>query len=67
MATGLKSIEVGSFVSKKWVTQMADSDEVVKQLKGYTLLTRVLARSLTHSNDFKQASHRQMYLITSQY
>lgn len=49
MATGLKSIEVGSFVSKKWVPQMADSDEVVKQLKGYTLLTRVLARSLTHS------------------
>ncbi len=48
MATGLKSIEVGSFVSKKWVPQMADSDEVVKQLKGYTLLTHVLTHSLTH-------------------
>ena len=26
--SGLKSIEVGSFVSKKWVPQMADSDKV---------------------------------------
>lgn len=31
-ATGLKKIESGSFVSAKWVPQMANSDEVFKQL-----------------------------------
>jgi len=30
---GLKSIEFGSFVSPKWVPQMADSDEVGQQIK----------------------------------
>ena len=32
-AAGLKSIEAGSFVSPKWVPQMADSDEVLKRLQ----------------------------------
>jgi hydroxymethylglutaryl-CoA lyase len=30
--SGLKHIEAGSFVSPKWVPQMADSDEVFKQI-----------------------------------
>ena len=40
---GLKTIEAGSFVSPKWVPQMAGSDEVFKQLAPsratYTALT----------------------------
>ena len=40
---GLQSIEAGSFVSPKWVPQMAGSDEVFKQLPPsqatYTALT----------------------------
>ena len=31
-ATGLSVIEVGAFVSPKWVPQMADSDEVLRRL-----------------------------------
>jgi len=31
-ATGLSAIEVGAFVSPKWVPQMADSDEVLRGL-----------------------------------
>ncbi len=31
--TGLKNIEAGSFVSPKWVPQMANSDSVFKQIK----------------------------------
>jgi hydroxymethylglutaryl-CoA lyase len=42
-STGLKNIEAGSFVSPKWVPQMAGSDEVFKQLTPsqavYTALT----------------------------
>ena len=30
---GLSDIEAGSFVSPKWVPQMADSDEVIKRMK----------------------------------
>ncbi len=30
---GLSDIEAGSFVSPKWVPQMADSDEVIKRIK----------------------------------
>jgi isopropylmalate/homocitrate/citramalate synthase len=30
---GLPDIEVGSFVSPKWVPQMADSDEVIKRIR----------------------------------
>jgi hydroxymethylglutaryl-CoA lyase len=30
---GIKRIEAGSFVSPKWVPQMADSDAVFQQLK----------------------------------
>ncbi|MGQ8365817.1 hydroxymethylglutaryl-CoA lyase [Glaciecola sp. 1036] len=32
-ATGLSKIEVGSFVSPKWVPQMANSDQVLAQIK----------------------------------
>lgn len=32
-AAGLKKIEMGAFVSPKWVPQMADTDKVVKGLK----------------------------------
>ncbi|MFL9923781.1 hydroxymethylglutaryl-CoA lyase [Herbaspirillum lusitanum] len=32
VAAGLKSIEVGSFVSPKWVPQMSGSDEVLRRL-----------------------------------
>lgn len=32
ISAGLKSIEVGSCVSTKWVPQMAQSDELFKQL-----------------------------------
>ena len=32
-ATGLRTIEAGSFVSPKWVPQMADSTEIFKHLQ----------------------------------
>ena len=32
-AAGLKSIEAGAFVSPKWVPQMADSEQVLRQIK----------------------------------
>ena len=32
-ATGLSVIEVGAFVSPKWVPQMAESDEVLRRIK----------------------------------
>ncbi|RKF61098.1 Hydroxymethylglutaryl-CoA lyase, mitochondrial [Erysiphe neolycopersici] len=31
-STGIKSIETGSFVSHKWVPQMADSDQILRHL-----------------------------------
>jgi hydroxymethylglutaryl-CoA lyase len=34
--TGLKRIEAASFVSPKWVPQMANSDEVLKQIKRHS-------------------------------
>ncbi|XP_051163524.1 hydroxymethylglutaryl-CoA lyase, mitochondrial [Leptopilina boulardi] len=33
--TGLKTVEVTSFVSPKWVPQMADNEQVFKQIKKY--------------------------------
>ena len=44
VAAGLQSIEAGSFVSPKWVPQMADTPEVLAQLTldgpvGFTVLT----------------------------
>jgi hydroxymethylglutaryl-CoA lyase len=35
IATGLKTIEAGSFVSPKWVPQMAGSDAVLRALSGH--------------------------------
>ena len=32
LSTGIKSIEVGSFVSPKWVPQMANTDLVIKNI-----------------------------------
>jgi hydroxymethylglutaryl-CoA lyase len=32
VAAGLKEIEVGSFVHPKWIPQLADADELIKQL-----------------------------------
>ncbi len=43
-ASGLKRIEAGSFVSPKWVPQMADSDEV---FKGISRVKEVIYSALT--------------------
>ncbi len=40
--TGLQNIEVGSFVSPKWVPQMADTDHIVKALPDPLLNYQVL-------------------------
>lgn len=40
--TGLQNIEVGSFVSPKWVPQMADSNQIVAQLPNPDLNHQVL-------------------------
>ncbi|RBP53026.1 hydroxymethylglutaryl-CoA lyase [Arenicella xantha] len=37
--TGLKTIETGSFVSAKWVPQMANSDEVFKRIERFEGVT----------------------------
>ena len=38
-ATGLRDIEATSFVSPKWVPQMADHAEIMKGLQGHTGVT----------------------------
>src|ERR1700733_7284463 len=39
VAAGLKTIEAGSFVSSKWVPQMANSGQVLKSLEEYKDVT----------------------------
>ena len=44
---GLKSIEVASFVSPKWIPQLADSEEVMRQLQGLGLDQKISLLTLT--------------------
>lgn len=46
-ATGLSRIEVGSFVSPKWVPQMADSEEIFRHLQLRGLSSRAAYCALT--------------------
>ncbi|MBX7145691.1 MAG: hydroxymethylglutaryl-CoA lyase [Alphaproteobacteria bacterium] len=51
--SGLKKIEVGSFVSPKWVPQMADTDKVLRQIKRYKDITYITL--VPNSKGFEQA------------
>lgn len=52
VAAGLKNIEAGSFVSPKWVPQMADTDKVLKQIRDLPVNLQVL---VPNARGFEQA------------
>lgn len=55
--SGLSRIEVGSFVSPKWVPQMAGSDEIVRRLsRAPGVLYGVLVPNMTGYNRFREAA-----------
>ena len=51
-AAGLKNIEAGSFVSPKWVPQMADTDKVLEQIRDLSVNLQVL---VPNARGFEQA------------
>ena len=63
---GLRTVEVGAFVSPKWVPQMAGSDEVVKRVaKRAGVRTPVLVPNLQGFEQAREAGAREIAVFTA--
>lgn len=66
IAAGLSSVEVGSFVSPKWVPQMAGSDEVLRSFAGRPELSLpVLVPNLRGFEGAREAGAREIAVFAS--
>ena len=65
VAAGLRAIEVGSFVSPRWVPQMADSDRVVSHFRAVAVEMPVLVPNLRGLELAKAAGARTVAIFAA--